>query len=101
MVWNQLKIYLFQPNITNHEDPITLVFNPTLAEKQNLNNKHVLWIREDRATETDRFCKRCPVTYKRLEPPTTKIEVPFTLNCGDDEICTSDLIVRAKFKELK
>lgn len=66
-----------------------------------MNNGTTTWVQGETKQKSNKFCKKCPVTYQRLEPQTTHIEIPYTLNCGSDEICDADLIVNARFTELR
>lgn len=73
-----------------------------MAKKTHLDPKNIVWIQDNNVSSTnDSFCKTCPVTHKRLEPRTTTVEMPISLNCGEDEICDSDLVVSTKFIELE
>ena len=47
----------------------------------------------------DTFCPTCPVLDSR-EVNYVETSVAFSSDCGDDDICTSDLDLRAQFENV-
>ncbi|CAG0887654.1 unnamed protein product [Darwinula stevensoni] len=76
---------LFAPSTHDAVTPLWIK-GPSRLKRQALENKGNL----------DDFCKTCPVMGREIQSRTEAI-VPFLNNCGDDNICLSDLSISGKF----
>lgn len=77
-------------------DPIEIIISQKIY---NQNSSHrPIFINGSQLNQVDNFYYSSPVakpsTLKEI-----KILIPYTLNCGDDEICRTELKVFAEFKQ--
>ncbi|CAG5093840.1 Similar to ITGA6: Integrin alpha-6 (Homo sapiens) [Cotesia congregata] len=55
------------------------------------NNKTIL------KNEGEVMCDLCPIEYKGVESITGELNIPFNIECGLDEVCTSSISLSANF----
>ena len=65
-------------------DPLEISISVTLEEDSQTNNKGTDW---------NHFCTSCAIVNKLLSKSRDVIKLPFAVDCGDDNICTSDVKV--------
>lgn len=74
--------------------PIEIIVTQTLIEKPIRSNPILI---AQAIQNSDRFCKMCPIVHPTLSQAEHRLGVPFALDCGDDNVCTSDLKVSGSF----
>lgn len=85
---------IFQDRIANFLTPIEITVTQKLIEKPIRSNPILI---AQTMQNSDRFCKMCPIVHPTLSQAEEKLGVPFALDCGDDNVCTSDLKVSGSF----
>ncbi|XP_053994566.1 integrin alpha-5-like [Hylaeus volcanicus] len=78
-----IKLHL-EKNIKNVIDPLEISVSVTLEEDSQSKNKE---------TNSHVPCTSCPVINKYLSKTEDFIKLPFTLDCGENDICISDIRV--------
>ncbi|XP_076379029.1 integrin alpha-8 [Megalopta genalis] len=83
-VCNKLKIHL-KNNIQNVLDPIEISTSVALKEDLQYKNK---------TEKPNIFCTNCASINKDLSKTEHSIKLPFAVDCGEDNICTSDVRIK-------
>nr|XP_033205662.1 integrin alpha-4-like [Bombus vancouverensis nearcticus] len=78
---SQLKIYL-KKNIQNIINPVEISISTSLEKDLNLN---------DSKMKVNFLCTSCVAINKLFSKTEDLIKLPFAVDCGDDNICTSDV----------
>ncbi|GLV40522.1 scab [Carabus blaptoides fortunei] len=83
--------------VANFLTPIEITVTQELIQKPVKSNPILI---TQTMKNSDRFCKECPIVHPTLSQSEEKLGIPFVLDCGDDNMCTSDLIVSGAFNGL-
>ncbi|KOX74851.1 Integrin alpha-8 [Melipona quadrifasciata] len=78
---NEFEIHL-KENIQNVINPIEISVSINLEKDWNSNDSQI---------KSNAFCTSCVAVNKLLSKTEDSIKLPFAVDCGDDNICTSDV----------
>ncbi|XP_015609620.1 integrin alpha-PS5 [Cephus cinctus] len=85
---NILRIDL-NKNIYNFIDPVDISASVKLQSDQDLEEM----MSQDPNLTNYTFCRTCPVINKALSKTEAFVQLPFAVECGDDNVCNADLSI--------